>query len=142
MISVRRLLHPSKSREKVWQALGPFLRLARARPIIGCMPQHGNFLTGLGKLEGARGPPSSPKAVTGKSPPDGGRAVSLHESRLIWHQRGFISRRGSAWQLSSLPVRRRGGEKLKEWVMERYSHVAPEISLATTQKKVEKVCDF
>ena len=73
MISVRHLLHPSKSREKVWQALGPFLRLARARPIIGCMPQHGNFLTGLGKLEGVRGPPSSPKAVTGKSPPDGGR---------------------------------------------------------------------
>ena len=79
-----------------------------------------------------RVPARGPKAVTGKSPPDGGRAVSLHESRLIWHRRGFISRRGSARQLSSLPVRRRrGGEKLKEWVMERYSHVAPEISIAT-----------
>ena len=54
---MRRLLHPSYSREKVWQALGsvPLFRLARARPINGCMPQHGNFSPGLASCEGPKG---------------------------------------------------------------------------------------
>ena len=136
---MRRLLHPSYSREKVWQALGSvhLFRLARARPINGCMPQHGNFSPGLASCEGPKGRHGKVSSRRRTS------SFSARKSAYMASARIYIASR-----ISTAIVFPPSKKKKRGWKVERVGHGKVFSCRSRDQpsnhkvEKVERACDF